>query len=35
MSPARDQRKEVLRSGGNAPAAPFDGVDVLMRARGD
>ncbi|WP_171136391.1 iron-sulfur cluster assembly scaffold protein [Ruegeria sp. HKCCC1038] len=31
---ARDQLKAMLKSDGPAPDAPFDGLDVLMPARG-
>ncbi|MFD1914439.1 iron-sulfur cluster assembly scaffold protein [Halodurantibacterium flavum] len=30
---ARDQLEAMLRSGGPAPTAPFDGLEVLMPAR--
>ncbi len=30
---ARDQLKAMLKEGGDAPAAPFDGLEVLMPAR--
>ncbi|MFC3616384.1 iron-sulfur cluster assembly scaffold protein [Lutimaribacter marinistellae] len=30
---ARDELKAMLKSGGEAPSAPFDGLEVLMPAR--